>query len=145
MYIDIFSVDKDNSPSAFLEPYHPELMLVLATLGIVTGAFIYAFMDAKLERKKEEIQMSLSLLLKLLDPNQRKIILHLWKSDGAVNQREFARLEGMDKLKVHRALKMLELKDIVTIEKYGKINKVILQKDVLAVYKKEKTGSSEHY
>ena len=133
-YIDISSERAQGSGLYRLfEPYHAELMLFLAILGISTGAIIYAFMEVKLEKTKEQGQVGTSLLLTLLEPNQRKIITYLWQHQGRSNQLELSRIEGLDKLKVHRALKSLQEKGAIIIERYGKINKIMLQKDVLAM------------
>ena len=90
-------------------------------------------MEAKIEKTKDQGKVSTSLLLKLLDSNQRKIISYLWENHGKANQFELTHIEGLDKLRVHRALKSLQEKGIVTVSHYGKINKITLQPDILAV------------
>ncbi|MCM2325606.1 MAG: hypothetical protein NDI94_04030 [Candidatus Woesearchaeota archaeon] len=117
----------------FLQPYHAEIMLFLAILGITTGAVTYSFMEIKIEKTLDQGHVSTSLLLKLLEPNQRKIIAYLWEQGGRTNQFELSRIDSLDKLKVHRALRSLQERGIITIEHHGKINKVTLQKDILAV------------
>ncbi len=135
-YIDISS-ERTGGKGIYglFEPYHAELMLFLAILGITTGAIIYAFMETKIEKTKDQDHISTSLFLKLLESNQRKITKYLWGNNGKANQLELSHIEGLDKLKVHRTLKALQEKNVITIEHFGKINKILLQKDILVVGK----------
>jgi hypothetical protein len=52
------------------------------------------------------------------------------ENKGSVLQSEISRMEGMTKLKTHRAVKELERKGIVKLEQYGKTNRIILSEDV---------------
>jgi len=47
-----------------------------------------------------------------------------------VLQSEISHIDGMNKLKSHRAIRNLELRDVVKTESYGKTKRIILSKDI---------------
>jgi DNA-binding MarR family transcriptional regulator len=71
-----------------------------------------------------------NIILKFLNFGERKVVEKLIEKKGEILQSEITRLEGMTKLKTHRAVRNLEKKGIIKVEKYGKTNRIILSKDV---------------
>jgi len=81
--------------------------------------------------KKEAKEMNnKNVILKFLNPNERRILEKLIENNGLVLQSEISRMEGMTKLKTHRAVKDLEIKGIIKAERYGKTNRITLTKDI---------------
>jgi DNA-binding MarR family transcriptional regulator len=74
-----------------------------------------------------------NIILKFLNFGERKVVEKLIEKKGEILQSEITRLEGMTKLKTHRAVRNLEKKGIIKVEKYGKTNRIILSKDVREV------------
>jgi predicted transcriptional regulator len=84
--------------------------------------------------KKENLQINNNgSILKLLNTNEKKVVEKIIENKGSVLQSEISRMESMTKLKTHRAVKELERKGIVTLEQYGKTNRIILTKDIKEV------------
>jgi predicted transcriptional regulator len=84
--------------------------------------------------KKENLQTNNNgSILKLLNPNEKKVVDKIIENDGSALQSEISRMEGMTKLKTHRAVKELERKGIIKLEQYGKTNRIILTKDIKEV------------
>ncbi|MFH1623045.1 MAG: hypothetical protein ABIA12_00795 [Candidatus Aenigmatarchaeota archaeon] len=75
------------------------------------------------------------IVLKFLNPNERKVVGALIGKKRDVLQSEISRMGGMDKLKTHRAIKDLERKGIIVREGYGKTNRVMLTEDVRKLFK----------
>ena len=71
-----------------------------------------------------------NIILKFLNPSERKVVERLVENRGKVLQSEISRMQGMTKLKTHRAVKDLERKGIIVTESYGKTNRIILSKDI---------------
>jgi len=69
-------------------------------------------------------------ILKLLNFNERKVLEGLIRRKGEVLQSEISQMDGMNKLKTHRAIKNLELKGVVKTENRGKTRLIILSKDI---------------
>jgi len=61
---------------------------------------------------------------------ERKVVETLIGKKGEILQSEISRIEGMTKLKTHRAVRDLERKGIIKRESYGKTHRIILSKDI---------------
>ena len=70
------------------------------------------------------------IVLRFLNMNERKVLEKLMEEKGSILQSEINLVEGMTKLKTHRAVRDLERKGIIITETYGKTNRVILSKDI---------------
>ena len=75
-----------------------------------------------------------NLILRFLNPNERKVVEKLIENKGKVFQSEITRMQGMTKLKTHRAVKELEFKGIIKIQKDGMTNKITLSDDVKELF-----------
>jgi uncharacterized membrane protein len=70
------------------------------------------------------------LILRFLSYGERKVIEKLIEKRGVVLQAELSRIEGMNKLKAHRAVQELLKKGLIRKEKIGKTFKIYLNEDV---------------
>jgi uncharacterized membrane protein len=66
--------------------------------------------------------------------NENRILKKLIENNGSVLQSEISRLPNMGKVKSHRVLKDMEIKGIISIEKYGKTNRITLSEDVKKLF-----------
>jgi DNA-binding MarR family transcriptional regulator len=124
----------------------PSVLLIVATIPIS-----YYFMSQRLEKKLENNMIVISklikknnsvstedstekdnknIILKFLNPSERKVIEKLIETKGSILQSEISRIEGMTKLKTHRAVKDLERKGVIKRESYGKTHRIILSTDI---------------
>jgi len=71
-----------------------------------------------------------NIVLKFLNPGERKVVETLIEKKGEILQSEISRMEGMNKLKTHRAVRDLERKGIIKKESHGKTYRIILSKDI---------------
>ncbi|MBM3229204.1 hypothetical protein FJZ26_02130 [Candidatus Parvarchaeota archaeon] len=106
--------------------YHLELMFLMSALGVAVGAFAFYLLYERIEIREAESGITAEMLLGFLSGEDRKIILYLVKNHGSAYQSELSRLEGITRLRVHRAVFRLEGKQILAVEKIGKTNKIIL-------------------
>lgn len=74
------------------------------------------------------------IMLKFLNPNERRVVGFLIGKKREVLQSELSRIDGMNKLKTHRAIKDLERKGIIVRESVGKTNRVTLTADVKKLF-----------
>jgi len=70
------------------------------------------------------------IVLKFLNPSEKKVVERLVEKKGEALQSEVSREEGMTKLKTHRAVRNLEAKGIVKRYLHGKTYRIVLSKDV---------------
>jgi len=81
--------------------------------------------------KKKTIKMdNKEIIFKFLNLNERKVLEKLIEREGTVIQSEINLIEGMTKLKTHRAVKDLERKSIIKTESYGKTNRITLSNEI---------------
>jgi DNA-binding MarR family transcriptional regulator len=81
-------------------------------------------------KKNTKKENDVNIILKFLSPIERNVIEKLIENNGKVLQAEINRMEGMTKLKTHRAVKELERKGIIKRESFGKTNRIILSGDI---------------
>jgi uncharacterized membrane protein len=110
-----------------LATYHMELMFLMMALGVAVGAFAVYALYEKIEIKQQESGITAETLLNFMGGEERRIIMFVVKNGGTAYQSEIGRLEGFSRLRAHRALAKLAEKKIVSLERVGKVNKVMLQ------------------
>jgi len=148
-----------NQQSLPPRPESPVLMVplsgVLLIVAIVAIAFyaIYSVLEHNFERKIKLISNVVqdekteyaskpgqehlgSTILNLLNSNERKIVKRLMQEKGVTLQSEISRMNNMGKVKAHRSIQELVRKGIVTQEKYGNTNRIILSEDVKKIITK---------
>ena len=76
-----------------------------------------------------------NIVLKFLNFGERKVVEALVEKKGEILQSEINRMEGMTKLKTHRAVRDLERKGIIKRESHGKTHRIILSKDIESILK----------
>lgn len=69
------------------------------------------------------------LFLKFLSYAENKVIKKLIENNGTILQSEISRMETMGKVRTHRVITELKKKEIITIEPYGKTNRITLTDD----------------
>ena len=80
--------------------------------------------------EKQKKMDNRDIILKFLNLKEKKVLEKLIEKKGVVLQSEINLMEGMTKLKTHRAVKDLERKNIIKTETYGKTNRIILLEDI---------------
>lgn len=109
---------------------------IFSFFGIGIGATLYFIFSEGLEKKDKTIKHNSSVILKLLNPEERKIIKKLIESQGKIQQVEITYMQGYTKVKAHRIVEGLVKKGIVTKEAMGKVRLIILDKELYEILKK---------
>ena len=73
---------------------------------------------------------SKSVILKFLNYGENQVMKKLIENNGDVLQSEISRMPNMGKVRAHRIISDLKKKEIITLEKYGKTNRIYLTDDV---------------
>ncbi|MFA6329422.1 MAG: hypothetical protein WCX64_01910 [Candidatus Micrarchaeia archaeon] len=103
---------------------------IIAAFSILIGAGVYYLMSQKIEVKEESLKKNGSLILNLLNSDERKVIERLIEGGGRALQAEITRLPDMSKVKSHRIIRRLHQRGAIKIERFGKTNIVKLNDDL---------------
>ena len=104
-------------------------------IGLLVGTLVYYIMSDKVVQQGQSLKNNSKIILNFLTTQERKVIGTLLENDGKVQQYELSHLPNLNKVKTHRILINLEQKGIVHKEKLGKINKIVLNKELYDVLK----------
>jgi len=107
-----------------------QVIPVIAFVGLLIGLIEYYLIYGQITQQERSQKKNAKILLRFLTSPERKIIKHLVENRGRSNQFNLSHLQGMNKFKTHRLINSLEEKDIIIKEKIGKINRIILKRDI---------------
>jgi len=150
----------DNGPGRGRGGYWAQnyTLIAILTIVIVTVILIsYYLMSKKVNKNLEENMRIISeivnpknnnnqsenkelknqyktVLLKFLNYNENKVVKKIIENNGSILQSEISRMPGMGKVKTHRILKDMKIKNIISIEKYGKTNRINLSEDIKKIF-----------
>lgn len=84
--------------------------------------------ETKKEKAKdnETPSQSIDIAIRLLEPDERRVVEALIKAGGTMLQKDISRELGFSRVKTHRVLVRLIRRGIVTAEKYYNTNKIEL-------------------
>ena len=111
------------------------LLPFLAFIGVLVGTVVYYIMSDKVIQQEQVLEKNTKIILNFLTGQERKIIETLLENNGKVQQYELSHLPNLNKIKTHRILLHLEQKGVIKKEKLGKINKIVLNKELYEVLK----------
>lgn len=107
------------------------LIPVLAFAGLIVGTVSFSLMLGNQKIRKKDTKV----ILKFLSANEKVVVEKLMENNGKVQQIELTRLPGLNKVKTHRLLNDMERKGIIKREKYGKLNLIVLDKNLYKTLK----------
>ena len=76
-----------------------------------------------------------TIFLNFLNYHEKQVIKKLIEQKGQVLQSDISRMNNMGKVKAHRAVKDLQRKGVINIEKYGNTNRIILNEEMKKILK----------
>ena len=104
-------------------------------IGLLVGTLVYYIMSDKVIQQEKSLKKNTKIILNFLNGQEKKVIETLLENDGKVQQYELSHLPNLNKLKTHRILANLEQKGVIRKERLGKINKIVLNKELYEVLK----------
>ena len=111
------------------------LLPIIALMGLLVGTLVYYIMADKVIQQEQSLKKNTKIILNFLTKQEKKVIETLLENNGKVQQYELSHLPNLNKVKTHRILVNLEQKGIIHKEKLGKINKIVLNKELYDVLK----------
>jgi hypothetical protein len=111
---------------------------IFGFFGIVVGALVYYIMSGDVERKEKVLIQNTSVVMQLLEPQERKVIKKIVENQGKIQQVEITYMEGFTKVKAHRIIESLVQKGIIEKEKLGKMRQLHMNKDLYEILRDKK-------
>ena len=108
---------------------------IFSFFGIIIGVLVYYVMNEDLEKKQTTIKHNTEIILKLLEPEERKVIKKIVENNGKIQQIEITYMEGFTKVKSHRVVESLVEKQILSKETLGKMRIIRLNKELYDILK----------
>lgn len=114
-----------------LVKYHVYFMISLIAIGVAVGATVFYFMSYKVDTQHDVASKNARVLIRFLSSEEQAVVRKLIDLDGVALQAELSRLNGLNKVKVHRIIQRLSQKEIVKADQYGKTNTVRLSPEIM--------------
>lgn len=111
------------------------IIIAFASLGVFIGTLTYYFLTKQYVSDNKTIKKGLKNMLNFLDNDDKKIIMTLVKNSGTLSQSKMSELTKLDKVKLSRRIDVLVSKNIISKEKNGMTNKIILDNNILEIFK----------
>ncbi|NOQ55415.1 MAG: hypothetical protein GQ477_01270 [Nanohaloarchaea archaeon] len=111
------------------------LLPFMGFIGLLVGTLVFYVMSDKVVQQERTLKNNTKIILNFLTSSERKMIETLLENGGKVQQYELSHLPNLNKVKTHRILLNLEQKKIIHKERLGKINKIVLDKELYDVLK----------
>lgn len=128
-FIFVLHGDQATGITLLFVKYHIHFMVLLGILGIGVGVVSYLGFTSQQKNIQASNKFSKEIIYKFLDITEKKIIQHLLEN-GVVTQSTISKLDDIGKVKSFRTLQRLEQKGLITLEAYGKTNRVHLNESV---------------
>jgi hypothetical protein len=106
---------------------------IAAFFGLVVGALVFYILSGDIEKKDKMIKYDTDMILKLLTPEERKVVKKIVENHGKVQQAEITYMEGYTKVRAHRIIQSLEKKGMLEKEKLGKVNVIRMNKGLYEI------------
>jgi len=127
----------------FVFRYHNYIIPFAAMIGFLFGLIVYWAMSDKVVKIRKKLENNTDVILKMLPATHRAIIQHLLNNNGKTRQYELLQSTNLNKVKIHRVLRDLEDDNIITKEKIGKVNNIILNKNIFEILKNEENSTEK--
>jgi uncharacterized membrane protein len=100
------------------------ILFIFLSIIFISSLFFYLF-SIQIQKKEKKVEFNINTIMKFLDDDEKKIINQL-KDKKEMLQ---SKIKGLSKLRKYRAIKKLEEKEILKIEKIKNRNKIKLNEN----------------
>ena len=111
----------------------PLMIMTMSSLGFFIGGIVSYYFSRRIVSERKETKINAEKVLEFLEGDEKTIIKQLITNQGIKTQSSIA---GLTRVRTTRALRKLEKKQIITREKKGMTNKIILDEQIMFLFKK---------
>ncbi len=102
------------------------ILLFIGLSVIFVGGLVYYLLSLQIEKKNKKVKFNVNTIMQFLDKDEKNILKKLQKNNKEILQSE---IKGFSKVRKHRAIKKLQEKNIIKVEKSGNKNKLKLNEN----------------
>ncbi len=128
-------ISASNGFMQFLVDQHIWIMASLVIISASFGFFWAHILYKQVENTSKTSNTAVNLVLEFLSKEEKNIVNYLIRKEGRAKQSELSKIEGMNKVKVHRTLQKMKEKNLVMISSEGKVRKVSFRKEIYDMIK----------
>jgi len=110
---------------------HVAIMLILVVLAAIYGALLSVVLYINMKKSKAETEGMLEIVMQFVSQDEKMILHHLLRNHGQATQANISKLEGMHRVKAHRAIQKMLDKHLIDLTAEGKIRHIYLKKSIL--------------
>lgn len=99
------------------------------TIGVVTYSMIFPEINPEEDREsnlEEGFPQTFDAVMKVLDEDERQVCMAIWKEGGTLLQKDIRWITGLSKVKIYRVATRLASRQVITISKDGRLNRLSL-------------------
>ena len=115
----------------------PILVLITSSLGVFVGSFVYYKISRNYLKEKKEYKKEAEITLSFLGKHEKSIVQILIRHKGEIKQAQLEKLTKINKVSVHRKLKKLLEKNVITKEQSIQGNTIRLTEPFRKIFIKE--------
>ncbi|MBR9679347.1 MAG: hypothetical protein GON13_03705 [Nanoarchaeota archaeon] len=110
----------------------PLLIMTMSSLGFFVGGIASYYFLRRIIGERKETKINAEKSLNFLEGDEKIIIKQIIQKQGEIMQ---SSITGLTRVRTTRAIKKLESKQIIIREKKGMTNKIILDKQIMSLFK----------
>lgn len=114
---------------SFASDYHITLMIAMIFIAGTYGFLWANFLKSEVTKTRKTSKDILHTVFLFLNKEEKAIIEYLYKN-GERSQADISRLEGLNRVKAHRALNKMKNKNLIEINSFGKVRKIKLKDNI---------------
>jgi uncharacterized membrane protein len=120
-------VDSDATGfTGFLVRHHLPIMILLVIVSVAAGGVTVGVLARQRDRSRSAAHDAATMLLDFVAPDERTVLEALAARDGTALQSQLGTATGLGPVKMHRLALRLAAKRFVSVERYGKTNRITL-------------------
>lgn len=119
-----------NGLIAFAVQNHLAIMIIAMVITLAYGFFWSTTLHNQIKEQQKDTADIFSIVLDFLSPEEKLVLKHLVRNNSESTQAKIAHLDDMGAVKALRTVQKMQEKKLLSIEKEGKIRRIILKDNI---------------
>ncbi len=110
------------------------IIIIFSSAGVFVGTLTYYLLTQSFIKEKRALTSDILKTLDFLDADEKTIMEAIIRGSGKISQNRIARDAKIDRVKVFRKISSLERKGVITKERHGMTNMIMLNGSLRKVF-----------